>query len=392
VTPKKALQKRAVGSVADKKKPQEDGTVRAKISAEMMPRRTLEQALVVAEKLHEVYARESANEGEIAQAMGFPNPTNTSRYLLWSALGYGIITKNEDGRFSLSETGRKIVAETYQGEAKEGRIKAVLTPTVLSKFYTTYNGHTVPAVTHLGNLLETRFGVPRDRTGEAIDIIMENARFASILEEQADGTQLIKLAGSFEAATPPVGDAGADDLVGARAHSADATGWDKICFYITPIGDEGSEDRKHADLMLKHLLVPVLESKEIGFTVVRADGITRSGIISQQIFEHLAKAKICVADLSFGNPNAFYELGVRHVCQLPTIQIIRKGDRIPFDVSQGRTIIIDTSDRYTLIDRIDSARRELAEHVKGFLTAADSGREDNPISIYLPELKVTLPK
>jgi hypothetical protein len=61
-------------------------------------------------------------------------------------------------------------------------------------------------------------------------------------------------------------------------------------------------------------------------------------------------------------------------------------------VSQGRTIIIDTSDRCTLIDRIDSARRELAEHVKGFLTASDTGREDNPISIYLPELKVTLPK
>ena len=31
--------------------------------------------------------------------------------------------------------------------------------------------------------------------------------------------------------------------------------------------------------------------------------------------------------------NAFYELGVRHVCQLPTIQLIQKGDKIPFDVA-----------------------------------------------------------
>lgn len=103
--------------------------------------------------------------------------------------------------------------------------------------------------------------------------------------------------------------------------------------------------------------------------------------------------RLCIADLSFNNPNAFYELGVRHMCMLPTIQIIRKGDKIPFDVSQGRTIVIDTSDVYTVMDKIESAKKELAEHVKHSMQSKpDSPSEDNPVFTYLPGLKVTIPK
>ncbi len=101
-------------------------------------------------------------------------------------------------------------------------------------------------------------------------------------------------------------------------------------------------------------------------------------------------AKLCVADLSFRNPNAFYELGVRHALLLPTIQLIHKSDKIPFDVSQGRTIIIDTSDRYTIGDRLESARKELTEYVTNAFS--ETGIEGNPVAVYLPGVKVTLPK
>ncbi len=77
----------------------------------------------------------------------------------------------------------------------------------------------------------------------------------------------------------------------------------------------------------------------------------------------------------------------------PTIQLIRKGDRIPFDVSQGRTIIVDTSDVYTVMDRFESVRRELTEHVKHIsLATNEEPSDDNPVNAYLPALKVTLPK
>lgn len=142
-------------------------------------------------------------------------------------------------------------------------------------------------------------------------------------------------------------------------------------------------------MMLKHVVRPVFEA--VGFKVVRADEIAKTGIISQQVFEHLAKAKICVADLSFHNPNAFYELGVRHAFLLPTIQLIHRSKKIPFDVSQGRTITIDTADNYMVADHLDSARKTLGEYVKNLL-AGSGGAEDNPVAIYLPGLKVTIPK
>ncbi len=177
--------------------------------------------------------------------------------------------------------------------------------------------------------------------------------------------------------------AGDDDAIGSTRD------WSKTCFYVTPIGDDGTEIRKHADMMLKHVLEPAL--KPLGFDVVRADKIERSGLITQQIFEHLAMSRLCVADMSFGNPNAFYELGVRHVVQKPTVQLIRKGDKIPFDVAQGRTIIVDTSDVYTVSDRLESAKRELAEHIKHAAeNQTEESSEGNPVKLYLPGLKVSI--
>lgn len=146
--------------------------------------------------------------------------------------------------------------------------------------------------------------------------------------------------------------------------------------------------RKHADMLLKHLIEPAFA--KTGFKVVRADKIEKSGLITQQIFELLVSAKICVADLSYGNPNAFYELGIRHMTKKPSIQIIRKGDKIPFDVSQGRTITVDISDTYTVMDKIESAKNELIEHIKAILdpTTSAGQSEDNPVSVYLPRLTI----
>lgn len=367
----------------------------AQIPSEVMPRRALEQVIHVAQLLHNTFAGKSASWEDVTKALGIGAVSANTRYIIWAAQGYGIVHKEENNMISLSETGRKIVAPTYENEDAEGKLKAILTPTLLSKFYSDYDGHPIPSEVHFPNVLESRYDVPRDRVTEAIEIIIKNARYAGILEQSPSGEQpIIRLSGAGVAV--PVSESAiiVDDFVVASTAdmATEDIEWSKTCFYITPIGDDGTDIRKHADMMLKHLLEPVLKD-QFGMDVVRADRIERSGIITQQIFEQLARAALCVADLSFNNPNAFYELGVRHVFKLPTIQIIRKGDKIPFDVSQGRTIVIDTSDIYTIMDRFESARRELAEHVKHFQSSSNSdAREDNPINIYLPGLKVILPK
>jgi hypothetical protein len=58
-----------------------------------------------------------------------------------------------------------------------------------------------------------------------------------------------------------------------------------------------------------------------------------------------------IADLSFHNPNVFYELALRHAVRKPIVQISRTADRLPFDIGQFRTIVVDTTDIYSLVPR-----------------------------------------
>jgi hypothetical protein len=363
---------------------------RVEMGADVLPRKALQEVEIVARALHREYAGKSATWDELAKVLELGPKSTSTKYLIWSAQGYGLITK-DGSQYSLSETGRKIVAPTFDGEDTEARVKALLTPSLPSKFYTDYNGHPIPSPQHFPNVLETRYQVPRERVDEARATIISNAEYAGILKAGTDGHQQISLSGlgitTPALPAPPSIEPTPDGAPDAAAEGAGD--WSKVVFVITPIGDDGTEVRKHADMMLKHLIEPVVGEFEM--QVVRADRIEKSGLITKQIFEHLAHARLCVADLSFSNPNAFYELGVRHVMKRPTIQMIRKGDRIPFDVAQGRTIVVDTSDVYTVLDRLESARRELKEHVKNALSpASEKIADDNPIQTYLPGLRVAV--
>jgi hypothetical protein len=363
------------------------------MSADQLPRKTLEEALRIPRALREVLSGGPAKWPEIAKATQL-SLSQKNKYYLWAAQAYGLVEKAED-QFSISETARKILAPTKTNEDKEATVKAVLTPILLSRFFTDYNTFPFPAEEHIANVLETRYGVPRERTDEAKVLLKENGLYAGILAQQPDGSMVVRLDPSAGITTPPPLPGSSPDKVPspstspATTPSSTAFDFPKMCFVITPIGDDDSEQRKHADLILKNVIEPLME--EFQLVAKRADQIDRAGIITQQVFECVAKARVCIADLSFSNANAFYELGIRHMCKVPTIQLIRKGDKIPFDVSQGRTIKIDMKDVYSVIDSIESGKRELREHLRHVLSADYKG-EDNPVNVYLPGVEVRIPR
>jgi hypothetical protein len=112
-------------------------------------------------------------------------------------------------------------------------------------------------------------------------------------------------------------------------------------------------------------------------------------MITSQILEHILYSRLVIVDLSYHNPNVFYEMAVRHMCKLPVLQICRKADKIPFDVNQVRTITIDTTDIYSLLPKIDTYRSEIATHVRA---ALEGQTTSNPISFFFPKLEVAIPK
>jgi hypothetical protein len=171
------------------------------------------------------------------------------------------------------------------------------------------------------------------------------------------------------------------DLANVAVGNAAPGSWDTICFYITPIGPDGSEERKHSDLFLTSLVEPALA--ELGLTVVRADHIAEPGMITTQVLEYLKRSKLAIADLSYLNPNVFYEVALRHALRLPVVQWIRKADRLPFDVNQSRTLTFDTTDIYTLIPKLQIYRAEIASQARKAL--ADPESVGNPVSVFYPD-------
>lgn len=88
------------------------------------------------------------------------------------------------------------------------------------------------------------------------------------------------------------------------------------CFVIMPIGTQTignttiTEDelKKKYDYIIKNAILkadPTLE-------VLRADEELNPGSISNDIFTKLMHSKYVIADITYPNPNVFYELGIRH--------------------------------------------------------------------------------
>lgn len=115
------------------------------------------------------------------------------------------------------------------------------------------------------------------------------------------------------------------------------------CFVIMPIGTQIiggitlSEEqlREKYDYIIKNAILkadPTLE-------VIRADEELNPGSISNDIFIKLMHSKYVIADITYPNPNVFYELGIRHAIKSGTILIREKVDfSIPFDISHLRHI------------------------------------------------------
>jgi hypothetical protein len=117
---------------------------------------------------------------------------------------------------------------------------------------------------------------------------------------------------------------------------------DLTCFVIGPIGEKdaslGSRDRviyEEAIQVLEEIIQPACGG--FGIEPIRADEIATPGEIPEQVFRHLRDSYIVIADLTDGNPNVMYELGLRHTTGKLTIPV-GELERLPFDISVIRTI------------------------------------------------------
>lgn len=145
-----------------------------------------------------------------------------------------------------------------------------------------------------------------------------------------------------------------------------------VCFVISPIGEKGSDVRKHVDMVLGSIIRPALEEN---FEVKRSDEFGKPEMITHQIVQAIETSELAVALLTFLNPNVFYELGLRHLAKLPAIHLAQDGLSLPFDTAGMATIFYDVSDHHSHV----GARKELSLHAtevtsKGYVV-------NNPVTV-----------
>jgi hypothetical protein len=386
--------------VSDKSR-EEKHDMKAKVQKEqkrtrrkpLFPASSFEEALTIPNAIQKHASGQKVRRLTLFDQMKKSPDSGASRMLITNASKYGLIEGSYASEYlELTANGNLATSNDVPEKDKlKARFQlAIENIPPFKKLYESQKGNRLPASTVLDDLVKES-GIPETEAKECVEMFIVNSKFLGILKPIAGAERIIPIEQVLEELpkTPTKMETGEIVLQPSKPTTqpekpGEQDEWNRICFYISPIGEEGSEQRNHADLFLGSIVEPALE--EFGLKVVRADKIGKPGMITAQIIEYILKSKVVIADLSFHNPNVFYELSLRHVCRMPTVQIIRKADKIPFDLDQFRTIQVDTTNIYSMIPNLQTYKAEIATQVRMALKDPDS--VDNPLVTYYPNLKV----
>jgi hypothetical protein len=159
-----------------------------------------------------------------------------------------------------------------------------------------------------------------------------------------------------------------------------------VCFVIMGFGkksDFATGRELDLDKSYQNIIKPAVVSA--GYECIRADELLHSGVIDVPMYNLLFSADLVVADLSTANPNALFELGVRHALRPHSTIIIAESQfRNPFDINHiviRSYVHLGVDIGYSETMKMQNELRELALAVKQTVAV------DSPVYSSLPGLQ-----
>ena len=139
------------------------------------------------------------------------------------------------------------------------------------------------------------------------------------------------------------------------------------------------------DKSYNNIIKPVVEA--LNYICVRSDEISYSGYIEKPMYSLLIHADLVIADISTFNPNAIYELGIRHASK-PYKTIIISEDSIvdgyhPFDLSHISTLTYRHLGEDIGFDETLRIREQLKDKIQKNMEITDS-----PLFTFLSDMEV----
>jgi len=226
----------------------------------------------------------------LLEKMGKSATSSATKMMITNSGKYGITTGSYVADFlELTQVGSVAVNPSSTEHERRKAIFALAIDGVppFKLLYDHYKGKRLPEREIIKDMLRDS-GISVPDLDECVDTFIVNVKDLELLRTIGGAETLVTIEQLLEelpesnvGATPPrpvVGSGTASSVRKGSAESGRAIDWQKVCFYITPIGADSSEERKHADLFMSSLVQPALE--ELGLTVVRADQIGEAGMIT----------------------------------------------------------------------------------------------------------------
>ena len=349
---------------------------------------TAEECKIIPESVWKFASGQNIRRLTLFDQIGKAPESGPSRTLITASSKYGFTNGGTKSEFiELTEDGRiAFNPDTKESERVKAKFRTIIQSNeFFNGLYEKYKNSKLPVKSVLIDSL-SELGLDEAYRESGAELFIANAKYVGIIKVLSGAERIVPIEQVVEelANERLVQVEGKNDYATEidNNNPIDATNtasWEKTCFYIAPIGDEKSEERQHSDLFLESIISPALE--EFGYNVIRADSISKAGMITNQIIDYIINSALVVCDLSYHNPNVFYELSLRHSTRKPTIHVIRKSDPIPFDINNFRTIIIDDTSIYTLIPSLDTYKSQIAQQVRQMMDEPET--IDNPILSYL---------
>jgi hypothetical protein len=285
---------------------------RRKRTTRLFPASTFEESLDFASALYAFGSGQQVRRLTLFDHIGKAPESGPSRAIITNAGKYGLVRGGYAAEF-LELTPDGMLATNEEAPVRERRRAQVklaiegIEP--FKKLYDRFSGNKLPAKAALIDAAK-EFEVGADAAEEAVDIFVVNLRFLGLLTTLSGADRIISVEHlldslpssnvqrSLHMETPATGTGALpfDRSIVTSEHASFQT----TCFYIAPIGEDGSDQRKHSDLFLGSFVEPAMEP--FGLTLVRADAIDRPGIITKQIIEYIVRSRLVIVDLSYHNP------------------------------------------------------------------------------------------